>query len=170
MKKENIKKNFGKIRLLITIIIIAGVIIHLFLVYDAAKSIEVVDKKIVGLYPVYPKIDEYEVKFMLTLKNPKSTTIEVDYISYKIYIENEFLGEGEKPRFFIKHGTENHTFLFSFNIMDLTSSTREILINGNANVTVKGEIIIPAKFLGLFTWKYIKIPYTISDKVEIFGM
>lgn len=101
---------------------------------------------------------------MLTLKNPKDTTIEVDYIKY---IENEFVGEGEKPRFFIEHGIKNYTFLFSFSILNLTSPTRNILINGNANMVIEGEVIIPAKFLGLFTWRYIKIPYKINEKVEI---
>ncbi len=161
------KKNLGKIKIAITIFILVGVIIHLAMVYNAAKSIEIVDKKIVGLYPKYPKIDEYEVNFMLTLKNPKDTTIEIDYIKYKIYIENEFIGEGEKPRFFIEHGIKNYTFLFSFNILNLTSPTRNILMKGNADMIIEGEVIIPAKFLGLFTWRYIKIPYKINEKVEI---
>ena len=164
---KDIKKNLGKIKLAVTIVIIAGVIIHLAFVYNAAKSIEITDKKIVGVYPKYPSVDEYEVKFMLTLNNPKHTNIEVEYISYKIYIENEYLGKGEKPRFYLEHGQNNQTFLFSFSIFNLTTPTSHLLMNGNANVTIKGDVIIPAKFLGLFTWKYIKVPYTIHEKVNM---
>lgn len=164
---KDIKKNLGKIKLAVTIVIIAGVIIHLAFVYNAAKSIEITDKKIVGVYPKYPSVDEYEVKFMLTLNNPKHTNIEVEYISYKIYIENEYLGKGEKPRFYLEHGQNNQTFLFSFSIFNLTTPTSHLLMNGNANVTIKGDVIIPAKFLGLFTWRYVKVPYTIHERVKI---
>lgn len=39
------KKNLGKIKIAITIFILIGIIIHLAMVYNAAKSIEIVDKK-----------------------------------------------------------------------------------------------------------------------------
>ncbi|MCD6299534.1 MAG: hypothetical protein J7L93_02860 [Thermoplasmata archaeon] len=164
---KDIKKNLGKIKLAVTVIIIIGVAVHLALVYNAARSIEITDKKIVGVYPEYPSVDEYEVKFMMTLNNPKHTNVEVDYISYNIYIENEYLGNGEKPRFSLEHGANNQTFIFSFSIFNLTAPARSVLMNGNADVTVKGDVIIPAKFLGLFTWRYIKIPYTIHEKVKL---
>ncbi|KAA0013360.1 MAG: LEA type 2 family protein [Thermoplasmata archaeon] len=165
--KEKTKILLRRIKTMITIVIIVGVAIHLFMVYDAAKSIKIVDKKIIGVYPNYLEPDEYDIKFMLSLKNPKKTTIEIDYIKYKVYVEDEFLGEGEKPRFFIQHGTENYTFLFTFNIMDLVTPVKNILMKGEVNITVKGDTIIPAKFLGLFTWKYIDLPYEINEKVKI---
>ncbi|MCD6171206.1 MAG: hypothetical protein J7J36_02145 [Thermoplasmata archaeon] len=161
-----LKKIFKKIKIYSTIVLIIGVAIYLAFVYNAAKSIKIVDKRIGGVNlknPLMP--DEYEVKFIIVLKNPKNTEIEVDYISYKVYIEDEYLGEGEKPHFFIEHGIKNYTFVFSFSIYNLTSSAKELLINGEANMTIKGEIMIPLKFLSLFTWKYIKIPYTIHRKV-----
>jgi len=164
---KDIKKNLGKIKFAVTIIIIVGVAVHLALVYNAAKSIEITDEKIVGIYPKYPSVDEYEVKFMLTLNNPKHTSIEIDYISYKIYVENEYLGEGEKPHFSLEYGSNNQTFLFSFSIFNLTTPTRHLLMNGAANMTIKGDVIIPAKFLGLFTWRYVKVPYTIHERVKI---
>ena len=40
-------------------------------------------------------------------------------------------------------------------------------MKGEVNITVKGDTIIPAKFLGLFTWKYIDLPYEINEKVKI---
>ncbi len=165
--RESHKRILRRIKAAVTVIILAGVIIHLFMVYEAAKSIEIVDKRIVGIYPEYLKPDEYEVKFSLTLKNPKKTEIEIDYISYKVYIEGEFVGKGEKPRFIIQHGIKNYTFLFSFSILNLTTPTKNLLLNGNVNVIIKGEVIISAKFLGLFTWRYIKLPYEIKEKVEI---
>ena len=82
--KEEWKRRLKKAKFVITIIILAGVVIHLLLVYDAAKSLEITGKNITGLSPTYRKIDEYEVKFVLTFKNPKSTPIEVDYIHYEV--------------------------------------------------------------------------------------
>jgi len=165
--RDEWKEKLRKVKLIITIIIIAGVIIHLFLVYEAAKSLEITGKKITGLYPTYRKIDEYEVKFALTFKNPKSTPIEVEYLHYKVYIEDEFVGEGSKPQFRIEKGVSNHTFSLTFSALNLTASTKNLLLYGSVNVTVKGETIVPAKFLGIFTWKYIKIPYTIHDRISI---
>jgi len=159
-------KLYRKIKFVITIIIISGVIIHLFLVYSAAKSLETKEVKIIGIYPI--SLDEYEVKFTLTLYNPKNTEIEVDYISYNVYIENEFVGYGEKPHFIIKHGTHNYTFLFSFSILNLSSATKSLILAGESiDIEIKGNVIIPAKFLGLFTWRYIKLPYETEEKLKI---
>jgi len=118
-------------------------------------------------YCTYRKIDEYELRFSLSIKNPESTSIEVDYINYRVYIENEFVGEGEKPHFIIKHGLSNHTFSFIFSTLNLTEPTKKLFMRGNVNVTVKGDVIVPAKFMGLFTWRHIKIPYEIHEKVKI---
>ena len=161
---------FRKIKLIITMVIIVGVVMHLILVYTAANSLKIKDGRIVGIYPRYPKPDEYEVKFMLTIYNPKTTDIEIDYISYDVYIENEFIGSGEKPRFVIGHGIHNYTFIFSFSLSNLSSASSSLLLSGGeVNVDIKGDVIIPAKFLGLFTWRYIKLPYEIEEKVKIAG-
>lgn len=156
-----------KVKLIVTIIIIMGVLIHLLLVYNTAKSIEIKNKKIVAIYPKYLP-NEYEIKFILALHNPKNTEIEVDYLNYKVYVENEFAGYGEKPRFIVKHGVHNYTFTFSFDVSVLSSVSQALLLNGNEiDIRIKGELIIPAKFLGLFTWRYIKLPYEINEKVKI---
>ncbi|HEC88926.1 MAG TPA: hypothetical protein ENI52_06390 [Thermoplasmata archaeon] len=166
--KEKHKLIVRRIKFIITVVIISGVLIHLFIVYDTAKSLEIKDKKIVGIYPKYPSIDEYEVKFILTLNNPKTTEIEIDYISYSVYVENEFIGSGEKPHFIIQHGIHNYSFLLSFSILNLSSTTKSLLIGGDEiNIHIKGDILIPAKFLGLFTWRYIKLPYEMEEKVKL---
>ncbi|MCD6481907.1 MAG: LEA type 2 family protein [Thermoplasmata archaeon] len=165
--KEKWKTILKRAKLIISLVILAGVIIHLVLVYNAAKSLEMENERIVGLSPTYKKIDEYELKFSLTLKNPKSTSIEVDYIKYDVYVEDEFVGSGEKARLLIPPGLSNHTFSFTFSAINLTSSTKNLLLQGEVDVTVKGDVIIPAKFLGLFTWRYIKLPYTIHDTISV---
>ncbi|MCD6572715.1 MAG: hypothetical protein J7K95_01300 [Thermoplasmata archaeon] len=157
------KERLRKIKLLVTIIIIIGVATYLIFVYDAAKSISIVDKKIEGAYPV--SFDEYEVRFSLTLKNPKNFDIEIDYISYKIYIEDEFVGEGAKPHFFIENGVKKYGFDATFSVKNLSQAGKEALMNGEANLKIKGVIMIPAKFFELFTWKHIKIPYEIRERI-----
>ena len=157
------KKRFRKIKAIATIVLILGVVIYLFMAYETAKSISIVEKKITGVYPV--NLNNYEVKFSLTLKNPKNFDIEIDYISYKIYVENEFVGKGIKPTFFIKSGTHNYEFSATFNIKNTSKATQQLIIKGEENVKIKGDIMIPAKFLGLFTWKHIKIPYEINKKI-----
>ncbi|HEC76372.1 MAG TPA: hypothetical protein ENI33_03820 [Thermoplasmatales archaeon] len=168
--KEKYKLIAKQIKFIVTVVIISGVLIHLFMVYNTAKSLEIEDKKIVGIYLKYPSIDEYEVKFMLALNNPKTTEIEIDYISYSIYVENEFVGSGKKPHFIIQHGIHNYSFLLSFSILNLSSATKSLLIDGDEiNIRIKGDVLIPAKFLGLFTWRYIKLPYEMEEKVKLNG-
>ena len=67
----------------------------------------------------------------------------------------------------IEYGLTKHTFLFSFNILNPTASIRTVLLDGNADITIKGEVIIPVKFLGILTWKHIKIPYNIHENMEV---
>ena len=61
-----LKKIFKKIKIYSTIVLIIGVAIYLAFVYNAAKSIKIVDKRIGGVNlknPLMP--DEYEVKFII---------------------------------------------------------------------------------------------------------
>ncbi|MCD6222369.1 MAG: LEA type 2 family protein [Thermoplasmata archaeon] len=157
------KERLRKVKVIITIVLILGVAIYLVMVYDAAKSIRIVDKRIKSVYP--SKIDEYDVKFSLTLKNPKNFDIEIDYISYNIYVENEFVGKGIKPHFYIESGTKKYDFDATFSVKGLSESAKNLLIKGGANIKIKGVVMIPAKFLGLFTWKHIKIPYEINEQI-----
>ena len=122
------KERLRKIRLFVTIIIIIGAAAYLIFVYDAAKSISIVDKRIEGVYP--SGIDEYEAKFSLTLKNPKNFDIEIDYMTYRIYIDNEFVGKGAKPHFFVEKGIKKYGFEATFSIKNLSRAGREVLMNG----------------------------------------
>jgi len=161
---KKIFEKLRKIKLVITIVIVAGVVTHLILVYDAAKSIKVVEKRIEGVYLIKP--NEYEVRFSLSIFNPKRD-IEIDYINYDVYIEDDYLGNGEKPHFILKKGSSQYEFTLHFTSSSISSATKDLLLAGEANVKIKGEIMIPAKFFGTFTWKHIKIPYTINEKVGI---
>ncbi|MCD6512023.1 MAG: LEA type 2 family protein [Thermoplasmata archaeon] len=167
MSKINYKV-LKRIKLVITVIIIAGVIIDTTLVYMAASSLKINGERINGIYPENVVKGYYEVKFELQIENPQDKSIEVDYISYNVYINNEFVGKGAKPAFSIPHGVHNYTFSLTFNIYNLSSSTSSIIMNqGNVDVKIKGDVIVPLKFLGLFTWRYIKLPYEKTENVRI---
>ena len=71
--------------------------LRLAMVYNAAKSVEMANKKIISIYPQSYTLDEYEIKFA---KNPKSTSIEIDYIGYEIYVEGDFSAKGKNPCFY----------------------------------------------------------------------
>jgi len=158
------KEKLRKIRIIATVIIIVGVGIYLAFVYDTAKSIKIVEKRIESVYP--KDADEFEVRFFLVLKNPKKFDIEIDYISYKIYIEKEFVGEGAKPHFFIENGEKKYEFDTTFSIKNTSQAIKNSLLMGEANIKIKGDVMIPAKFFGLFTWKHIKIPFEINRRIS----
>ncbi len=157
----------SRLRLIFTLVILLGVGLHLGLVYHAASSLELVDKRLDSVVPV--SADTYEVSFTLTLDNPTSISVEVDHISYDIYIEDDFAGAGQKSGFSIDPGSEELSLSLTISGQDLSGPTRTLLTQGGAMVTIKGEVTIPAKFLGLFTWRHLTLPYEVEEEVDLGG-
>ncbi len=168
MKKSPLKskKRLFKILLVIIIIvIIIGLISHLILMYLAAESLEITDKKITKIRPLSTAFDEYEVTFKLTLRNPTNTAVELEKITYKAYLEDDFIGSGEKNEFSIDPGSKEYIFKFQFNIFDLTGSVRELFILQYVTLKIKGTVTVPVKFFGLVKVSEISMDYEMEKEV-----
>jgi LEA14-like dessication related protein len=160
------KKKLIKILVfIIIIIVIIGLISHLVLMYLAAESLEITDKRITRVRPLSTAFDEYEVTFKITLKNPTSTAVEIEKLTYNAYLEDEFIGSGEKTDFSIEPGSREYTFKLQFNIFDLTSSVRELFILQQATLIIKGSVTAPVKFFGLLKVSEISLDYTMEKDV-----
>ena len=170
-KMEKMEKNLRRIKftlrikLAITIFIIVGIIVYLFWVYAAANSLSIEDENIKSVSPTGAP-EEYEAILELTISNPTSTSIEIDGITYEAYIEDNYVGEGEKEQFKIEPGIHEQEFLVIFNIRDLPSSVKTLFLQETTNFTIKGEVTIPAKVFGLFTYTTITIPYSVTKEIS----
>ena len=154
-----------RIKLAITITILVGIIVYLFWVYAAANSLSIEDESIKSVKSTGTP-DEYEAVLELKISNPTSTTIEIDRITYKAYIEDNYVGEGEKERFKIEPNVHAQDFPVIFNIRDLPLSVKTLYLQESTNLTIKGEVTIPAKVFGLFTYTTITVPYSVTKEIS----
>ena len=154
-----------RIKLAITIFIIIGIIVYLFLIYAAANSLSIEDESIKSISPTGTP-EEYNAVLVFSINNPTSTSIELDSITYEIYIEDNYVGEGEKGHFKIEPGIHDQDFTVVFNIRDLPASIKTIYLEQNTNLTIEGEVTIPVKVFGLFTYTTITIPYSVTKEIS----
>ena len=154
-----------RIKLVITIFIIVGIIVYLYWIYAAANSLSIEDEDIKSVSPTGMP-EEYQAVFELTISNPTSTSIEIDRITYKAYIEHNYVGDGKKEQFKIDPGVHKQEFQVLFNIRDLSENVKTIFLQETTNITIKGEVTIPAKVFGLFTYTTITIPYSVTKEIS----
>jgi LEA14-like dessication related protein len=143
--KPSSKKAIKIIVLIIVLLIIIGLILDLVLVYLAAQDVDVSPKEIESVKQITGI--EYEISFKLILENPSTINIQVEKTRYNIYIEDDFIGNGEKTEFLIKPGKNDYSFSMQFNIMDLAIAVRDQLLSSSVEIKVMGDIIIPVEFL-----------------------
>jgi LEA14-like dessication related protein len=148
-------------RILITLIIVIGV-------YNAASSLEV-DRAYVSA--VYPEGIEgtYTVTFSITVDNPTGTTIEVDLLTYDLHLEEDKLGKGEKAFFDIPPGKMDLDFELTFSIYDLAGPTVTLFTEDSATLRISGEVTVPAKVFGLWTYTHITVPYSEEEEISSGG-
>ncbi len=152
-----------RLKMFITFFIVVGIVTYLVWAYHVAGLLSVEDKKVESVTPEGG--GNYRVTFVLTLKNPTSTAIDVDRITYTAYLEDNYVGEGEKAFFSVQPGTHNYSFHFSFNIKDMPAAVQTLFFEENATLLIKGKITIPAKVFGLFTYTHITVPYSFEEPV-----
>lgn len=164
VKKVKKKITFKLVSIIIIVIIIIGLISHLILVYFATQTLEIKEKQFDKIEQL--SLTNYEVTFTLTFQNPTDTEIDINKLTYDVYLEDEYLGNGEKSSFAIQPGLKEHAFSLQFNIFDLPAVVRELFLHSTATLKIVGEVTIPAKFFGLWEFTAIKNSYEITEDVS----
>lgn len=159
-----IKSMARLIKLIITLTIVVGIISYLMMTYHVAQSLNVKDKYIEGVAPTGAP-GEYNVFFVLVIENPTTSSLDIDIITYKAYIEQDYVGEGSKRDMSIKPGTKEYHFEFSFNIKDLSDATRTLFLDENATLRIVGDVTIPVKIFDIIIWTRITLPYEIEEEI-----
>jgi LEA14-like dessication related protein len=157
MKGLSGKSRFSKILLLIIILIVIGLVSHLLFVYIAASSLDYEIKSIDDIKPI--TTFDYEMTFTITLKNPTPTSIDIKKLTYDAYLENSYVGSGDKTSFTIHPGSEDYTFILRFNIFNLTSAVIGAILMGSATLKLKLKSTVPVKFLGAWEMFDLTVDY-----------
>ncbi|RLG39685.1 MAG: hypothetical protein DRO01_05215 [Thermoproteota archaeon] len=160
-------KRLRYLKMLLTLLLISGVVVDLAYTYAVSKDLQITDKRITAITPEGGTVFKAVLQF--TFENPRSKELELQGITYKIYVEGEYLGEGEKGAFTIPPGESNQSFEILFDLQDLGSVLDSVLGKEVVHLRLKGEVMVPAKFAGLYTWKVLTIPYDVTETFSTTG-
>ncbi|MDG6220127.1 MAG: hypothetical protein QCI38_01600 [Candidatus Thermoplasmatota archaeon] len=176
-KKElgRLKKVVGRMRLItwiklgITLFIIIGMIVYVLGVYGAASSLALEDQYISEVKSA-GGLNQYEATVVLVMSNPTSTPIEIEFLSYSAYIEEDFIGSGYKQDFIIAPGLHELDFSLTFDLSSLSDPTQTLFFEGEADLKVEGKVTVPVKVFDLFKYTEITLPFSITQQITTDSM
>jgi LEA14-like dessication related protein len=157
------KSRVSKILVLVVIFIIIGLVLHLLFVYIAASSLDYDIKSIDDIKQI--STFDFEMTFTITLKNPTPTSIDIKKLTYDAYLENSYVGSGEKTSFTIHPGSEDYSFSLKFNIFNLTSAVIGAILMGSATLKLKMRSTVSVKFLGTLEMFDLTVDYVKEEEL-----
>ena len=153
------------LRILVTVIIIVALVGHVAIVINAANSLEVERARVISVAPGIV-LGDFVVVFQITLHNPTGSSIDADRITYKIFLENVFIGEGEKTAFQVEPGSQNLEFEVTFNVYDLPAPVQELFFGSVSTLTIEGEVTVPIMLFGVWRYSEVTVPYEHEEEVS----
>ena len=153
------------LKILVTVIIIVALVGHVAIVINAANSLEVERVRVISVAPGIV-LGDFVVVFQITLHNPTGSSIDADRITYKIFLENEFIGEGEKTNFQVEPGSQNLEFEVTFNVYDLPAPIQELFFGSVSTLTIEGEVTVPIMLFGVWRYSEVTVPYEHEEEVS----
>lgn len=158
-------KTSALIKMGIYLIIVVGILVYLYGLYQAGTNLKIEDVKIRTVEIIPPTSLRFKVN--VDFNNPANQEIDVSSLMYKVYLEDKYIGEGYKFQLSIPHNFSTSILEFEFDVKDTVVGA--VKAGDNANITVKGQVNVPIKVFGLFTYKTVTVPYTYTKQVSISG-
>ena len=148
---------------------VAGIAYDLIRVKQAAEQLKVVDVGVGSVdlsgFPVPTRID---LDIRLKIRNPVDYTIAVDKLTYDIYINNRFVGQGAKQNLVIYGNGESVIAMpVSITSADAIAAIIEVLKTGTIQVMVRGTIEAPVRWFGIIRVFTVTAPYQFTKNVHI---
>ena len=119
--------------------------LDIVMAYPAAAAVEVSPRGIESFKPITSQY--YEVEFNLTLENPTNDNIQVEKLTYNLYIEFQYISHGEKTSFLLSPGESNYVFIVGINIDELPAKIRDQLLESEVTIKVTGLVVLPLKII-----------------------
>ena len=153
------------LKMLATLVIVVALVGHVALVVNAANSLEVEGVRVVSVAPGVV-VGDFVVTFEIDLRNPTGSTLEVDLLTYDLFLEDEFIGEGEKAAFEVGSGSQTLEFQVTFNAYDLPAPVQELFFSSTVKLTIEGEVTVPIKLFGVWDYTRVTVPYEHEEQVS----
>jgi len=178
---RRVKMGLGVIILVIALLII-GIVISVYPLYQAAEDIEVVDQNV---DVVEERDTEIDLEAYINISNP-GTDIEVLELDYTVFADEFFLGEESKRDLTIPTGNSTIELPFTLDLFELNRTIPEISIQENqtfqdldedeleeipvdeeVELEVETEITVPIEWFNLVTITDYTISMDHAQVVEI---
>jgi LEA14-like dessication related protein len=153
------------LKIAVTLVIAMALVGHVALVLRTANSLEVERVSIVSVAPGVV-VGDFLVTFELTLHNPTGGSIEVDRLTYDLFLEDDFIGDGEKSDFKVEPGSQRLDFQVTFNAYELSTPAQELFFSSTAKLTIDGEVTVPIKLFGVWRYTEVTVPYEHEEQVS----
>jgi len=109
-----------------------------------------------------------DLDIRLKIHNPTDYTIAVDKLTYEIYINNRFVGQGVKQDLVIHgDGESDITMPVSITSADAIAAIIEVLKTGTIQVMMRGAIDVPVRWFGIIEIFTITTPYQFAKNVHL---
>ena len=161
------KKIITKLWRVLTGLIVIGIIVYLGLLYQTSQSISADVKSIDGIRWIeFP--DKIRIVFTLEVNNTGVVDVTIEKLYYRVYIENEYLGDGIEENILIMRGRSLIEVSFDTSVKHLSTGLIRILMQGGRfNVKIDGYIVIPIKSFGIIRLWSAEVPFIHSFEFSI---
>ena len=161
------KKIITKLWGVLTGLIVIGIIVYLGLLYQTSQSISADVKSIDSIRWIeFP--DKIRIVFTLEVNNTGVVDVTIEKLYYRVYIENEYLGDGIEENILIMRGRNLIEVSFDTSVKHLSTGLIRILMQGGRfNVKIDGYIVIPIKSFGIIRLWSAEVPFIHSFEFSI---
>lgn len=157
----------GKVFAVVLLILIAGLGIYFYQLYTAAKEVEITRISIVSFeVKGFPTPSKILMELELYVRNPTNTYIELEKLSYIIYINGKYAGEGLREYILIPANSETPIkILAETTLSDILKLIATLIQEGKRSIVieVKGMMHIPIKLFGTIKTITVSQPFEISE-------
>ncbi len=160
-------KHLKRILAVAVIALLLGTGTHLYLMYEAARSLEIRFERMDDIDHLGN--GRYRISFALGFHNPRDVDIEAHELDYDVYMEDEFVGQGTARDLVIPPGRSSREFSLDFDARDAPGLV-DILLKDTAVLTVEGEAKVPVKAFGALEWASAEVPFREEREVKVRGV
>jgi LEA14-like dessication related protein len=150
------RRKISALKYAVYFLIIVGVVLYAVGAYNVLLNIEI------GMWrpPAANRVGllEYEFTIHLLINNPTPNTLEAKQIYYRLYLQDQFVGDGFKPYLIIRRGSNFETLSVRVNLWNFPSIVYDALSTGSVRVRVETIATVPLRAFGIIPWQEVTLP------------
>lgn len=146
-------------------LIVVGIVVYFILLFLTLQGISM---DVIAINNIRYDIggNRVEACFNVQVNNTGYIDVTIEKLYYKVYVENQYLGEGTKENILIRRGINNIDICLAVKPEDavkvflITLSRKETI-----NLAIEGYIHIPIKSFGIIKLWTLELPFRESREV-----